>query len=131
MSDIGLTSQELTDIRSDVDGLLPDTCTIQQMSTTVNSVGEAEKSYTPRASNVPCRLDPDIIGGWEVLGGFMDITKYTGKWRITLKYNQYININDRVIITTGGTDYIFEVDHVDIQKSWRASTRAILERVSN
>jgi len=126
MADIGLSSDELATIRADVDNLLPDTCTIQMLTITKNAIGEAVKSYSTRASDVPCRLDPitpDL--GWEVLGGFMDIVKYVGKWILTLAHDQTITLDDRVIV--GSTTY--EVDHISDNKSWQASVRCLLELV--
>lgn len=128
MADIGLSAAELADIRADVEDLLPDTCEIQEMTITVNSIGEAEKSYATRegASAVDCRLDPitpDL--GWEVLGGFMDIVKYVGKWVLTLPHDTTIALDDRIILRSD----TYEVDHISDNKSWQASVRCILEKV--
>jgi len=128
MADIGLTAAELTDIRADVEDLLPSTCEIQELTTANNAIGEAVKSYATRsgASAIACRLDPMIPpGGWETLGGFMDLTKYVGKWILTLPYDTVITLNDRVIINSN----TFEVDHLDDDKSWKASVRCTLEKV--
>lgn len=118
-----ISSAELTAMRDSIEELLPDTCTIQKLSITKNDIGEAVQSYSTRASGVKCRIDPEF--GWEMLAGFMDYAKYTGKWVLTLPYSQEIITSDRVIVN-GMT---FEVDHTDREKSWRVSTRATLELV--
>lgn len=126
MADIGLTAAELTAIRDDVEDLLPDTCTLQILTQTVNDIGEPVKSYdTNRGTAIKCRLDPIPEIGWEVLGGFMDVVKYTGKFLLTLMHNQTITLDDRAIIN----GEIYEVDHIDQDKSYRASVKCVVEKV--
>jgi len=125
MADIGLTAAELTAIRADVEDLLPDTCTLQYMTEARNEIGEAVKTYTNRGTAIKCRLDPIPEIGWEVLGGFMDVVKYTGKFILTLMHDQAVALNDRAIID----GEIFEVDHMDPEKSYRASVTCIVEKV--
>lgn len=128
MADVGLSSSELDDIRSDVANLLPDICTIQQMTTTSNSVGESVRTYTNRGTAIPCRIDPEIDyqSAFEYLGGFSDLVKASAGFRLTVKHDQTVEITDRVICN-GET---YEVVAVDPGKSYKASTRASLTEVS-
>lgn len=127
MAGEALTAAELTQIRADVETLMPDTCTIQSMSLTNNAVGEPARSYSNRGTAIICRIDPEIaFNAFEYLGGFSDTIKYTGRFILTLKHDQTVTISDRVI--ANGTTY--EVVSIDPGKSWKASTRATLVEVS-
>jgi hypothetical protein len=121
---IGLTAAELTAIRSDVEDLLPDTCTIQYVSTSNNELGEAVRTYTARGTAIACRLDP-MTGPKEEYGLFGAELQTEGNWILTLKHDQTITLTDRVI--KDGTT--FEVIYVDPEKSWKASTRAQLKEI--
>jgi len=128
MDTLGLSDTELTTIRSDVEELLPDTCTIQQSVITNNAVGEPVRTYSARAENVPCRIDPEIVmqNAFEYLGGFSDVVKANSGFRLTVAHDQTVEITDRVVCN-GET---YEVVAVDPGKSWKASTRATLSKVS-
>lgn len=126
-SDIGLTDAELTSIRNDIEQLLPDTCTIQQLTESQNDIGEPIRTYSTRAADVSCRVDPESgFDSFEYLGGFQDLLKYTGRFILTLPHDQTIERSDRVVVN-GET---FEIVEVDDSKSWKASVRCVLQLVS-
>lgn len=121
---IGLTTAELTDMRVTVLDLMPDTCTIQSMSTTKNSIGEAVHSYSNRGTSIQCRLDP-LKGHKEEYGMFGGVLQTEGNFVLTVPYDQTVTTTDRVIVD--GTT--FEVVFVDPEKSWNVSVRAVLKEI--
>lgn len=123
-SDLGLTAAELTAIRADINQLMPDTCTIQSVSTSQNNIGEAVRSYSNRGTAISCRLDP-MTGPKEEYGLFGAVLETEGNWILTLPYDQTITVTDRVI----KSNTTFEVVYVDPEKSWKASVRAVLKEV--
>ena len=128
-SDIGLTITELADIRSDINQLLPETCTIQYVTETSDSIGYPARSYTNRGTAISCRLDPVAnvgLMGHEAISAMRNYLITENMWMLTLKHDQTIASTDHVII--GSTTY--EVRFVDGAKSWKGSTRAVLEVIS-
>jgi hypothetical protein len=123
-SDLALTAAELTAIRNDVGQLMPDTCTIQSVSTSSNIIGEAVRSYSNRGTAISCRLDP-MTGAKEEYGLFGAVIESEGNWILTLPHNQTILTTDRVIKDST----TFEVIYVDPEKSWKASVRAVLKEI--
>lgn len=122
---IGLTSSELSDIRADIDSLMPDTCTIQQVSTSQDEVGQAVRSYSSRATDVKCRLD-QLSGPAEEYGIFGALLHEDIRWILTLPHNQTVDPSDRVVIDSE----TYEIVSVDSNKSWKASTRCFLREIN-
>lgn len=125
---IGLTAGELADIRSDVSDLLPDTCTIEQVSTTVDAIGYPTRSYSNRATNVACRLDPVesiTLTGSEHVSRFKNYLITEGQFILTLPHNTTIQETDRVVHNS----ITYLVMHVDDDKSWQASVRCVLNTI--
>ena len=129
LSDIGLTTAELADIRNDINQLLPDTCTIKYVSESVDTIGQPVRSYTNRGTAISCRLDPVAnvgLMGHEAMSAMKNYFVTENMWILTLKHDQTIATTDQVIINS--TTY--EVRFVDGAKSWKGSTRAVLEVIS-
>lgn len=129
LSDIGLTTAELADIRNDINQLLPDTCTIKYVSESVDTIGQPVRSYTNRGTAISCRLDPVAnvgLMGHEAMSAMKNYLVTENMWILTLKHDQTIATTDQVIINS--TTY--EVRFVDGAKSWKGSTRAVLEVIS-
>ncbi len=127
---IGLSAGELADIRADVNELLPDTCTIQQVSTTQDAIGAADRSYATRAANVPCRLDPVpsvTLTGSEAVSRMKNYIVTKGQFVLTLANDATIEETDRVI--HGGVTY--SIKHVDDDKSWQAAVRCVMETIEH
>lgn len=128
MSDIGLSSDELAEIRADVNDLLPDTCTIQKMTLSPSTIGEGVKTYTDRATGVACRIDPErsfVPTGLELLGYWGGYILHTGRFICTLPYDQEVEITDLII----ANNVTFEVGHVDDVKSWAISKRVLIKEL--
>jgi hypothetical protein len=122
---IGLTASELADIRSDIIDLLPDTCTIQKLGTSNDAIGAPARSFSTRAANVICRLDPVesvTLTGKEVVSPMKNYIITEGMYVLTLRHDQTIEETDRVIHNAK----TYEVVHVD-EKSWKGSVRCILK----
>ena len=125
---IGLTADELASIRSAISDLLPETCTIQKVTYTKNEIGEPERSYSTRAADVPCRLDPGRsarLSGNEQISPMMNYFLVEGTYILTLPYDTTIEETDRVI-KDGDT---YEVRYVDSGKSWAGSRRVVVMRL--
>jgi len=125
---IGLTTAELSGIRADISDLMPDTCTIQKVTYTVDAIGAPARSYSTRASGVACRLDPVdsiTLTGKEVVSAIKNYILTEGMYVFTLPHDTVINESDRVIHNA----ITYEVVHVDDSKSWDASTRCVLKTI--
>ena len=127
---IGLTAGELADIRADIADLLPDTCTIEQVSTSNDAIGAAARSYSNRATGVSCRLDPVpsvTLTGSEAVSRMKNYIITKGQFVLTLPHDTTIEETDRVI--HGGKTY--SIKHVDDDKSWQGSVRCVLETIEH
>lgn len=128
MTDIGLTASELSAIRDDIEDLLPDTCTINRVSYATDSYGEADRTYSERASGVACRLDSVesiTLTGFEKISQMKNFHIGEGMWFLTIPHDQIIEITDQVVVD--GHSQTFEVKHVDTEKSWEGCIRAVME----
>jgi hypothetical protein len=116
-----LPTADLTQMRSDLAQLLPDTCAITTGTTTVDSSGGWSMTWGTTIASIACRLDPKQ-GLERIIGGA--IQPYHG-YVMTLPYNATIATNNRVV--HGGIEY--NVISVDQDKSWPVCTRVELERI--
>lgn len=125
---IGLTTEELTNIRADVNDLMPDTCTIQQVTYANDAIGAPARSFSTRAADVICRLDPIdsvTLTGHEVVSSKKNYIITEGMFMLTLKNDQAIEETDRIVHNSVS----YEVVHVDDDKSWQASVRCVLKTI--
>lgn len=118
-----LSSDELSSIRADIALMLPDTCNLLSASQSPDSYGGVTETWgtVTGGTAVPCRLD--YKSGTRMLTGGA-IQSYTG-WMLTLPYSTTITTGYRV--QHGG--YTYTVKVVEDDKSWKASTRAQVERI--
>lgn len=124
---IGLTAAELTAIRADINDLLPGTCNI--LTITVTSDGEAgfSESWGTASSNVACRLDPIKMREWGIERVTAGAMQAFHQYMLTLPYTATIDTANRVEVGT----VTYNVISVDTNKSWNASVRAVVERLTN
>lgn len=130
MGDIALTSDELSDIRDDVGDLMPDTCTISLVTETADTIGYPARVYTTRASNVTCRMDPitsTSLTGIEYVSKQKNYIVTEGMYMLTLPHGTTIQETDRVTYNS----QTFDVEHVDDDKSWRASVRCLVKKIEH
>jgi hypothetical protein len=119
---IGLSSSELTDIRTAINDLMPGTAIILTNAATPDGFGGFTEGTAVRAGGTySCRIDP--IRGQEQANSGAVNSFHT--YVLTLPYTATVMTNDKVQIGTA----IYNVTSIDSGKSWNASVRVIVERV--
>ena len=118
-----LTAKELADMRLVADDFLPDTCTIQTVTKTVDALGGITHTWANTYTSVACRIDPTNSGN-EVVSNLALEGQAT--WWLNIPYTQAIDIEDRVIHDS----VTYEVAHVWDTHSYKTIRRAILVRVN-
>lgn len=89
-----LTAEQLTRMRSTVQGNFPDTATISRPSSTKNSRGEAESTYSNAATNVACRIVIDSKASEGMSGE--QLRSYSG-YRVYFPTGTSVLAKDRII----------------------------------
>ena len=104
-----LVTSEIDDIRTAMEGTLPDTCTIAYVTRTNNGAGGWTEGWTNRGTAIACRLMPG--------GGYSGITQeklQEGQtWSLSLHWDQAIEESDKVTIS--GNDY--QVQQINVGES--------------
>jgi len=124
---IGLTAKELSAIRTDINGLLPDTGYILAGTQTNDGMGGGTIAWgTVAGGTVSCRLDPKstygAAGNEQVTSGALQPFH---SFVLTLPYDTTITTKNKFVVN-GQT---YNITSVDTDKSWKASVRAYLERI--
>ena len=123
---LGLTAKELASIQSDINELLPDTGYIIAITRTADGQGgHTESTAIVAGGTVSCRLDAKIIStlrSGEVVAGAA--IQPFHQFVLTLPYNTTITTENQFL---KGSE-LYNVISVDDDKSWKASTRVIVER---
>jgi len=119
----GLTAKELAEMRLVADDFLPDSCTIQTLTESADSLGGVSLSWANTYTGVACRLDP--VGGSEAVAN-LALEGQSG-WMLNIPYTQAISVENRV--AHDGKTY--EVRAVVDTQSYRTIRRAVLTRVEN
>ena len=123
-----ISSAELTKMRAIADDFLPDTCTIQTRTTTVDVLGGITETYTSTYTGVACRLDPGAtsagFGGESIVNAAVE---GEAKWMLNIPYDQAITITGRVIHDSK----TYEVKAVMDTHSYATIRRAVLVRVNS
>ena len=121
---MSLSTLELAQLRSDADDYMPDTCTIQTVTRTVDAYGGWTEAWADTYETVSCRLAaltttrPEGMDGSE-LGSFT-------RWLLAVPYNQTIDATMRVVHSS----VTYEIEAVDDLHSHRASRHAYLRLVT-
>ncbi len=115
-----LTAKELTDIRAEVEKMLPGTCTIMDRSTTRDAIGGGTATWGTASADVLCKLAPEraMVGG---LGG--QVSVYTG-WVLSVPFDQAVTAGQRVVYDSDN----FEVVSVEDDHDFRFVRRVYLRR---
>jgi SPP1 family predicted phage head-tail adaptor len=116
-----LTAAMLTQMRTDIEDLMPDTCNILAGTVTSDGQGGYTETWGTATAGASCRIDKRT--GREALSG--GAVQTFGTWVLTLPHDTTITAEHRV----EHDDATYSVVHVDIDKSWKASVRAELEEV--
>jgi len=117
-----ISSAELTQMRSDVEQLMPDKCNILSVVRASDGMGGFTETWGTVTANARCRLDK-VRGVEKVTGGAL--SPYS-RWMLTLPYDATVTAANR--IEHGGNTYAV-VDPSDEDKSWRVSVRCEVEKV--
>lgn len=122
-----ITSAELTQIRSDIEALLPDTGYILEKALVPDGMGGNQETWgTASGGTVSCRLDPVAPQreGRETMVG-NQVVPYS-KWVITLPYGTSIDEADRIEIASIQYAVVAEAS----EHSWAGCVRVFAEKVS-
>jgi head-tail adaptor len=112
---------ELTSMRSAFEGLMPDTANILTLTTTSDGQGGFTQTWGTAGTAVRCRID-SVRGREGQAGGAI----YPFHQMVmTLPYNSVVSTEGR--IEHNSTTY--NVVAVDSDKSWKITTRVVLEAV--
>lgn len=122
---LGISTAQLTKMRSQVEELLPDTCVIQSSTNALDASGYPTETYTAvSGGTVACRVDPlNLRGGQLAIFSERETTRIM--YQFTTEYDAPLLTNYRIV--TGGNTY--EVIQVDVSHSWNVSKRAIIAEV--
>jgi len=120
-----MTDAQLASMRESISGMLPDSCTVQQLAISGDGAGGLTESWTTRASGVACRLDP-FSQATTQLQETGQAEGFRQMYRLTLAYNATIEVGDRVFIGT----MTYEVRIAHDAHSWRVSKRFIVARLT-
>ena len=118
-----LTTTELAAFRTHAEELLTDTCTIQQVTRTADSIGGWSESWTNRGTAISCRLAQHITRSErDSMGvGRLQESQY---WTLSLAHSQTIAVTDRVVVDSE----TYEVVALNDDDTERVLTRATLRR---
>lgn len=116
---MGLTSTELSVMRSSIALLLPDTCNICTITNTPDGEGGSTQTRGTSGTAIACRLDV-TQSNEQVTGGA--IQPYTS-YMMSLPYD--VTVNPSNIIEHNGVDY--SVKPSNANQSWIAVKRVPLE----
>ncbi len=117
----GLTTAELAQMRTDIESLMPDTCSILSLTLTSDGQGGQTEAWGTATAGAACRLD--FLGGKEALASGA-IQPYT---RAILSIAQSATITTANRVLHGGITY--NVQSVNLDASWLAAKRCTLEAV--
>lgn len=115
-----LSDAELTAIRADIANMLPGTAYVLSVTRASDGAGWFTETWGT-AGTVSCRLDP-LRGHEQVSGGAVSPFH---QFVLTLPWTSTLTTENRV--TVGGITY--SVISVDAAKTWKASTRAVVEKL--
>lgn len=114
-----LTTAELADIRTHLAATLPDTCEIQYVTETRDSIGGSAKEWTSRGTAIACRLGP-LRGRFGMLAEQIREGQF---WTLHLAYDQTIEVTDKVLINSTA----YQVLQVNDDESEKFLKKALLE----
>lgn len=114
MPNEALSANDLRYMRAAGTLLLPDTCTLQEVTETADDYGGITRTWTAYATNVRCRLD-------QVRGGPI----VAANWMVTLPWDQAITLDNRIVTD----DLNLEPVELNTGRSWKVATRVWCRQV--
>ena len=119
-----ITADELTQMRSDVQDLMPDTCNLLTVTDVPDGYGGVTSTWGTASASVKCRIDNasnTTYGEQMVANGVQPFSR----WILSVPYGTTMTEAMRVQV---GSD-TYNVTMVDVDKSWPVVERAVLEAV--
>jgi len=122
-----LTTAEITQMRTDVETLLPDVGDVLSLTQASDGQGGFTDTWGTATANVACRLDPlmgqVMLGSVETMAGAA-IQPYS-RFTLTVPNGTTITAANRFLLS--GTSY--NVVSLDIGRSWDLCKRIIVEKI--
>lgn len=111
-----LTANELADMRTEAASSLPDVCTIRSKTSVADDMGGVSETYSDTATNVPCRVQADVLQSTEAI----DVAAIKGKntYTVSLPYNQAVSNTSRIVWSGKTLEVLAVYDH-----SWQLVKR--------
>lgn len=119
-----LTTEELADLRADVEAMLPSTCNVVTTSRTRDARGQVTE-ITVTGPDIPCSVDPvEAIPQEAIVEGRVGVV--TG-WRITLPLSTIVTESDLIGFDVEGRSGLGSVIEAAAPET-EASARVLLVR---
>lgn len=115
-----LSDAELDNLRTEIVGLLPDTCRIERPTYT-NVKGKVVETWGTAVASANCRVDP-VNNSLKALAS--DQESGAARWRLTVEWDADIKDGDRIVFNSK----VYQVETLHEDHSLRAVRRAILVR---
>ena len=121
-----LTDADLTFMRDTIEEMFPDTCSILSETLLSDGQGGVSSSWGTVSSKVPCRLDdkPAALNQLPFVAGG---EKEAHQYQLSLASSATITAGDMVELNS----LTYHVVSVNINQSWRAVSRAVVELTGN
>jgi hypothetical protein len=119
-----LDATDLATLRTDLEALLPDTCTINYVTRTADGAGGWTEATTARGTSIACRIMPMQFGAFAGISA--DQLKEGRAWVLSVANDQTVEIDDQVVV--GSNTY--HVKQLNTDESEIGLTRAYLERLA-
>ena len=117
-----LDATDLAALRTELNALLPGTCTINYVTRTADGAGGWTEATTARGTAIACRIMP-MSGGF---GGVSAEQLKEGRaWVLSVANDQTVAIDDQIVV--GSNTY--HVRQLNTDESEIGLTRAYLERL--
>lgn len=120
---MAISATELARMQATAEDHLPDECTIQTVTRTVDAIGGWSESWADTHTGVACRLAAVQARAAEAMVG-AELAAVTS-WVLTVAHDQALDETMRVV-HDGET---YEIAQLEDRQSWRTAKRAHLRRV--
>ncbi|HUW08890.1 MAG TPA: head-tail adaptor protein [Anaerolineae bacterium] len=120
---MSLSTLEIAQLRADQTDYHPDTCILQTLTRTLDSVGGWSETWANTYTSVACRMAPLQMNRPETIDGAQMAS--TTRWILSVAHNQALDAIMRCVHDS--TTY--EIEHVEDTHSNRTARRAYLRRV--
>jgi len=120
---MAISAAELARMQATAEDHLPDTCTIQVVTQTMDEIGGWSESWADTYTSVACRLAAVQARAAEAIVG-AELAAVTS-WVLTVAHDQALDETMRVVHDSEA----YEIVQIEDTQSWRTAKRAYLRRV--